>query len=97
MQLSGAVQWYLDQSLDRSGWDMAVSDAQAFVTGGGKKAKRPNFQGVFDVARNSLQSKKLPENEVPPKGVGFEPNDFGRERVARKGLERLKWEFSAAA
>ena len=45
------------------------------------------------MARKSLQSKKLPENEVPPKGVGFEPNDFGRERVARKGLERLKWEL----
>ena len=93
MQLAGAAQWYLDKSADRSGWDIAVSDARAFVANGGKKAKRPNFQSVFDVARNSLQSKKLPENEVPPKGVGFLPNDFGTERVSRKGLERLKWEL----
>lgn len=93
MQLAGAVQWYLDRSLDRSGWDMAVSDARASVSSGGKRAKRPNFQSVFDVARNSLQSKKMPEDEIPPKGVGFSPNDFGRERVAKKGLERLKWEL----
>ena len=93
MQLVGAAQWYLDKSVDRSGWDMAVSDARAFVSNGGKKAKRPNFQSVFDVARNSLQSKKMPEDEIPPKGVGFSPNDFGTERVSRKGLERLKWEL----
>ena len=93
MQLVGAAQWYLDKSVDRSGWDMAVSDARAFVSNGGKKAKRPNFQSVFDVARNSLQSKKMPEDEIPPKGVGFSPNDFGAERVSRKGLERLKWEL----
>jgi len=93
MQLAGAVQWYVDKGLERSGWNLAVSDARAFFSSGGKKAKRPNFPSVFDIARNSLQSRKLSENEVPPKGVGFSPNEFGRERVARKGLERLMWEL----
>ena len=93
LQLAGAIQWYVDEKLDRSEWDLAVTEAQAFVSSGGKKTGRANFQSVFDAARKKLQSRKLPEHEVPPKGVGFSPNDFGRERVARKGLERLKWEL----
>ncbi|MFZ4767842.1 MAG: DUF1553 domain-containing protein, partial [Roseimicrobium sp.] len=32
-------------------------------------------------------------SEFPPKLVGFTPEQFGLERVARKGLERLKWEL----
>ena len=28
---------------------------------------------------------------MPPRHVGFAPQDFGMERVARKGLERLNW------
>jgi hypothetical protein len=35
----------------------------------------------------------VPEDQYPPKLVGFAPEDFGNERVARKGLERLKWEL----
>ena len=35
----------------------------------------------------------MPETEIPPKNIGFTPNEFGRERVARKGLERLNWVF----
>jgi hypothetical protein len=35
----------------------------------------------------------VPEDQYPPKLIGFEPEDFGNERVARKGLERLKWEM----
>jgi hypothetical protein len=28
---------------------------------------------------------------IPPRHAGFEPRDFGLERIARKGLQRLKW------
>ncbi len=78
--------------LQRAKWTKAVASAQAIVESGGKTNKRKGSQSVFDIARNTLQ-KKLPEDQVPPKGVGFSPDDFGRERVARKGLERLKWEL----
>ncbi len=33
------------------------------------------------------------EATFPPKLVGFTPQQFGMERIARKGLERLRWEF----
>ena len=35
----------------------------------------------------------IPDERLPPKHVGFEPADYGMERIARKGLERLRWEM----
>ena len=35
----------------------------------------------------------IPEDKIPPKGVGFTPEDYGHERIARKGLERIRWEL----
>lgn len=93
IHLKGAEAWHAEKKIDRSRWDQAVANARTFIAQGGKR-KRGDFQGVFDIARNGLLNKqKLPESEVPPKGVGFSPADYGRERVARKGLERLKWEL----
>ncbi len=92
VQLAAAIAWYAEQKIEVDEWTKAVASAQAFVESGSKTNKRKGSQSVFDIARNTLQ-KKLPEDQVPPKGVGFSPNDFGRERVARKGLERLKWEL----
>jgi hypothetical protein len=55
--------------------------------------KRKAFSDVFSTARTRLTSDGVPESDFPPKLVGFTPEQFGRERVARKGLERLKWEL----
>lgn len=91
--LANAVKWYAVKNLDRSTWDKAVASARAFIAGGGKMKKGRSFTGVFETARASLQKQNLPEDQYPPKLVGFEPEDYGNERVARKGLERLKWEL----
>jgi hypothetical protein len=48
---------------------------------------------VFELARRRLAEEKVPEGDYPPKLVGFSPEQFGMERVARKGLERLRWEL----
>lgn len=97
--LRNAQAWYAQKGLDRQPWDKAVAEAQAFVSSGGKakkdkgKGKARNFTGVFEVARSAMQKQGLAEDQYPPKLVGFEPVDFGNERVARKGLERLRWEM----
>jgi hypothetical protein len=94
--LRNAEQWYTDKKLDRSAWDKAVTQArQTNGKGSSKKAtgKAKNFSGLFEAARSQLQKQGLPEDQYPPKLVGFEPQDFGNERVARKGLERLRWEM----
>jgi hypothetical protein len=35
----------------------------------------------------------LPETMLPPSRIGLDVRDLGMERIARKGMERLKWEM----
>ncbi|MCA9081220.1 MAG: PSD1 domain-containing protein [Planctomycetaceae bacterium] len=77
--LANALQWYADQGLNDADWKQAVALA---------KGKRK-----FDAARAAMRKRNLSEDQYPPKLVGFTPEQFGRERVARKGLARLSWEF----
>jgi hypothetical protein len=87
--LINAQKWIADKKLDPAKWNAAVTQAKK---GGGKNPKK-GFSDVFGTARQILTKQGLPEDQFPPKLVGFEPEDFGNERVARKGLERLKWEM----
>ncbi len=48
---------------------------------------------LYNAARSAMQQAGVSESDYPPKFVGFTPEQFGLERVARKGLERLPWEF----
>ena len=66
-----------------------MAQARAQERGG----KRREFEGVFATARTILTRQKEPEESFPPKLVGFTPQEYGEERVARKGLERLRWEL----
>ncbi|MDB6005480.1 MAG: Planctomycete cytochrome [Prosthecobacter sp.] len=91
--LANAEKWFTDKKLDPTAWNKSVISARTFIEGGGKMKKNRNFSGVFETARSALQKQNIPEDQYPPKLVGFEPEDFGNERVARKGLERLKWEL----
>jgi mono/diheme cytochrome c family protein len=49
--------------------------------------------GSFEAARKAMASSGAPEDSYPPKNAGFSPTQYGEERVARKGIERLRWEF----
>jgi hypothetical protein len=87
--LQNAAKWFAEKKIDPAKWNAAVAQAKQ---GGGKNAKK-GFSDVFGAARQILTKQGVPEDQYPPKLVGFEPQDFGNERVARKGLERLKWEM----
>jgi hypothetical protein len=80
--LENAQKWFDDRQLSTEAWDEAVDKAN-----GGEKYT------VFNSARSRLTKKGVPADQFPPKLVGFTPKQFGLERVARKGLERLVWEF----
>ena len=87
--LAGARKWFEAKKLDPARWDAAVAQARK---GAGRNQRRA-YPDVFAAARAILAKQGVPEDQYPPKLVGFEPEDFGNERVARKGLERLRWEL----
>jgi hypothetical protein len=98
--LENARRWFEENGKDAAKWNQAVEDARKFAFGTSpsqhtnrKRPKTKSFSDVFSNARNRLAAGGVAEIEYPPKLVGFTPEQFGRDRVARKGLERLQWEF----
>ena len=87
--LVSAEKWFQEKGLDPTKWNAAVEAARTQERSG----KRREFEGAFNTARGAMTRQKVPEDQFPPKLVGFSPEDYGNERVARKGLERLKWEL----
>jgi len=81
--LAAADAWFDAQGRDPARWREAVAAAAASRTTG----------GVFAKARDILLEKGVAEGEFPPRFIGLTPPEIGLERVARKGLERLAWEF----
>ncbi len=77
-QLAAVEAWLAEREIDPTKWRDAL---------GKQKGKLR-----FGATRQALMRQKVPESEIPPKHLAFEPEDFGNERVARKGLQRLKWE-----
>ena len=81
--LAAARKWYLEQELDSTDFERVLKELQ-----GGDDEKKLN---IFQV-RNEMSRQGLDPELIPPRHVGFDPEDFGRERVARKGLTRLQWQ-----
>lgn len=57
-------------------------------------------RGLPPRTRSEAQKLKLPDEEIPPRHAGFSVQDFGMERIVRKGLIRMSWEsaqYSPAA
>jgi hypothetical protein len=88
--LDNAARWFTEHGKDPTRWHGAVAMArrrQEEASRAGKR-RRP-YADVFAEARRQLLDGGEPEEDFPPKLVGFTPEQFGLERVARKGLERL--------
>ena len=92
--LENARGWFKENGKDSKEWNAAVATAQTQPKNAkAKKKPRADYSDFFDGARKLLASQNVPEEDYPPKLVGFTPEQFGMERVARKGLQRLTWEF----
>jgi sugar lactone lactonase YvrE len=81
--LANAQKWYRDKGKSPTRWDKAIKKAKA----NGREGK------LFDAARFAMAKADVAESEYPPKRVGYSSEQFGREGVARKGQQRLGWEF----
>jgi len=92
--LENAARWFEDNGKDPAKWNAAVEAARNPATPKqGPARKLGKYSDLFLAARNALTKAGVPEGDFPPKLVGFTPEQFGLERVARKGLERLRWEL----
>jgi mono/diheme cytochrome c family protein len=92
--LENAALWFKDNGKDPAKWNAAVAAARNPATPKqGPARKLGKYSDLFAAARNALTNAGAPEGDFPPKLVGFTPEQFGMERVARKGLERLRWEL----
>ncbi|MBI4624209.1 MAG: PSD1 domain-containing protein [Verrucomicrobia bacterium] len=84
--LAAARAWYADKQIDPAPFEQAVAEVL------GTRNNRGRDAGYAEV-RAALMKRGIPEERIPPKLAGFTPEDYGQERIARKGLERLKWDF----
>jgi hypothetical protein len=66
---------------------------QALATAADRGRTRAGARGSYEAARALMMKRGAPEARVPPRFAGLTPEDIGRERIARKGLERLTWEL----
>jgi hypothetical protein len=80
--LDAARAWLAENDRDPAPFEVVVQNL-------GKKS--PNRDPGIDAVRREMQKRDIDPALIPPRHVGFEPADFGLERVCRKGLERLKW------
>ncbi len=87
--LTAAQAWFREQGVNPARWNAIVENVPTKPAAN----RRREFKDVFSAARSTLLKEGVPENQFPPKYVGFTPQDYGNERVARKGLERLRWEL----
>lgn len=82
--LQAAEAWYDARNGDRSAWQAAVETVSSWPTA-------PH--SLFSSARYHLLQQGVPEDQFPPRMLGWTPQEIGLERIARKGLERLAWEM----
>ena len=90
--VQNAGRWFAEKKTDATKWNAAIAQARTQPRVN-RNGKRSEAGGIFDGARAMLMKQGVAEDQFPPKLVGFAPEDYGNERVARKGLERLKWEL----
>lgn len=83
--LEAARQWYRETGKDASAFERTIQQ----LANQSKSAEKITLAMV----RQAMQKQKIDPELIPPKHTGFAPQDFGMERVARKGLERLKWRY----
>jgi hypothetical protein len=86
--IGAARGWLTENKIDPAPFEQALAE----VLGSGRTNKRGNDAGYAEV-RTAMMRKGIPEEKVPPKLAGFTPEDYGVERIARKTLQRLRWDL----
>jgi mono/diheme cytochrome c family protein len=88
--LAAVPGWYAEKGLDPAPWHKALAEVQARVR---SQPAKNGARTLFEAVRQQLRQNKVPEDKYPPKLLGYDVEEYGQERIARKGLERLRWEL----
>ncbi|HEX4132326.1 MAG TPA: PSD1 and planctomycete cytochrome C domain-containing protein [Pirellulales bacterium] len=83
--IAAARAWLAEKKIDPKAFDDALADV---VTN-----PRHRRKANYEQARSLMLKRGVPEDQVPLRYAGLEPEQLGRDRIARKGLERLAWEL----
>ncbi|MEQ1828025.1 MAG: DUF1549 domain-containing protein [Pirellula sp.] len=84
--VEAARAWFQETGRDSTEFEQALDHI--------KKTKPNEYSKAMVAAiRKRMQDQDVHPDLIPPPNIGFTPQDFGNERIARKGQERLKWEF----
>ncbi len=84
--VDAARQWYAENGLDSAAFEEVVAAATEWA----KKNDKPIS---LDKIRNQLKKRNVAPELIFPLKIGYQPEDFGRERIANKGIQRLKWQL----
>ena len=83
--LDAARQWYIEKNLDPTLFEEVVTHVTE------RTAKKESV--TVRQVRDALIERDVPQNYVFPLKVGFTPQDYGLERIGRKGTQRLQWQL----
>ena len=89
-----AIEWF-DTELEKAGPDRKqnIRDSRSKWMKAVSKAQKNKKSAAFQKIRSALMQQGIAQKNLPPSRVGFTPRQNGMQRVATKGLQRLKWEF----
>lgn len=84
--IEGARAWYAENKKDPAVFEAALTELLGKNRGAAKRDA--DYQDV----RTALMKRGIPEDQLPPRYVGLSPTDLGHQRIAKKGLERERWD-----
>lgn len=87
--VAAARRWYGEKGIDPAPFEAALKILENPEGRGKGRRRDPDY----DAVRAALMKQGIPEAQIPPKAIGFTPEDYGHQRIARKGIERIRWEL----
>ncbi len=78
--LKAARAWFEEQGREPAEFERTVLELT-------QNESAPSLEAV----RTAMAKRDVPADLIPPKKSGFEPKDFGIERICRKEAQRLAW------
>ncbi len=84
--ITAAREWYEGKGIDPAPFETALENLE-----GRNEGRRRDAD--YDAIRAALMKQGIPEDQIPPKAIGFTPKDYGDQRIAKKGIDRIRWEI----